>query len=267
MTLAQYWHCFVGVLTREWLRFWHQRTRLFGALVRPLLWLVVFAAGFRAVLGVSIIPPYETYITYQTYIAPGLCGMIVLFNSMQGALSMVYDRELGSMRVLLMSPLPRPFLLVTKLLSMGTVSIAQVYLFLLIARLLDVEPPAWGYLAVLPALLLTALMLGALGLLIATWVKQLENFAGVMNFVIFPMFFLSSALYPLWKMREANEILYWICAFNPFTHAVELIRFSLYAQWHTLSVAVTLGITVVLTATAVMGFRPERMSKGRPAPA
>ena len=167
MKAAHYWHCFVGIQTREWLRFWQQRTRFASALVRPLLWLVVFAAGFRAVLGISIIPPYQTYITYETYIAPGLCGMIILFNSMQGALSMVYDRELGSMRVLLMSPLPRPFLLVTKLLAMGVVSVGQVYVFLMLALLVDVEPPLWGYLAVFPALVLTSLMLGALGLLIA----------------------------------------------------------------------------------------------------
>ncbi len=258
MRPVHYWHCFVGIQTREWLRFWQQRTRFASALVRPLLWLVVFAAGFRAALGVSIIPPYQTYITYETYIVPGLCGMIVLFNSMQGALSMVYDRELGSMRVLLMSPLPRPFLLVTKLLAMGVVSIGQVYIFLLVARLFDVEPPAWGYLAVFPALLMAALMLGALGLLIATWVKQLENFAGVMNFVIFPMFFLSSALYPLWKMQEAGPWLYWLCQLNPFTHAVEAIRFSLYLQWNGTAVGITGAVTLVLAALATAGFRPQR---------
>ncbi|MDX1756820.1 MAG: ABC transporter permease [Marinobacter sp.] len=258
MTPMHYLHCFVAIQSREWRRFWQQRTRFASALVRPLLWLLVFAAGFRAVLGVSIIPPYQTYITYETYIAPGLCGMIILFNSMQGALSMVYDRELGSMRVLLMSPLPRPFLLVTKLLAMGLVSIGQVYVFLLIARLIDVEPPAWGYLAVLPALMLTALMLGALGLLIATWVKQLENFAGVMNFVIFPMFFLSSALYPLWKMQEASPWLYWLCQANPFTHAVETIRFALYLQWNGAAYFVTTGVTLVLAGLATAAFRPQR---------
>ncbi|MGO1232328.1 MAG: ABC transporter permease [Marinobacter sp.] len=258
MKAAHYWHCFVGIQTREWLRFWQQRTRFASALVRPLLWLVVFAAGFRAVLGISIIPPYETYITYETYIAPGLCGMIILFNSMQGALSMVYDRELGSMRVLLMSPLPRPFLLVTKLLAMGVVSIGQVYVFLLLALLVDVEPPLWGYLAVLPALILTSLMLGAFGLLIATWIKQLENFAGVMNFVIFPMFFMSSALYPLWRMNEASPWLYWICQFNPFTHAVEAIRFSLYLEWNPVAFGITTGVTVVFASLATAGFRPQR---------
>jgi hypothetical protein len=74
-----------------------------GGLVRPLMWLFVFAAGFRAALGLSIAPPYETYITYETYIVPGLAGMIQLFNGMQSSLSMVYDREMGSMRVLLSS--------------------------------------------------------------------------------------------------------------------------------------------------------------------
>ena len=259
--------CFRGILMRELLRFFQQRARFFSALVRPLLWLAVFAAGFRAALGVSIMPPYQTYMTYESYIAPGLCAMILLFNGMQSALSMVYDREMGSMRVLLMSPLPRPFLLLSRLLSIALVSVLQVVAFLAIARLFDVTPPWIGYLWALPAILLVAMMLGALGLVLASWIKVLENFAGVMNFVIFPLFFLSSALYPLWKMREANEFLYWICAVNPFTHAVELIRFSLYAQWHTLSIAVTLGTTTILTLLAVMGFRPERMSKARPGPA
>jgi ABC-2 type transport system permease protein len=258
MKPVHYWHCFVGIQLREWLRFWQQRTRFASALVRPLLWLVVFAAGFRAVLGISIIPPYQTYITYETYIAPGLCGMIILFNSMQGALSMVYDRELGSMRVLLMSPLPRPFLLVSKLLAMGVVSVGQVYVFLLMALFVDVEPPFLGYLAVLPALIVASLMLGALGLLIATWIKQLENFAGVMNFVIFPMFFLSSALYPLWKMREASEWLFWVCAWNPFSHGVELIRFALYQQGNSEALMIVSGVTLIAAVLAVRGFQPQQ---------
>ena len=94
-----------GILWREILRFVNQRERFLAALVRPLIWLFIFAAGFRSVLGVSITPPYDTYITYETYIVPGLVAMIQLFNGMQSSLSMVYDREMGSMRVLLTSPL------------------------------------------------------------------------------------------------------------------------------------------------------------------
>ncbi len=121
------------------LRFARQRGRFIAALVRPLVWLLVFAAGFRTVLGVSIVPPYETYVTYEVYIAPGLVAMIQLFNGMQSSLSMVYDREMGSMRILLVSPLPRWYLLLCKLLAGTLVSILQVYAFLMIAWLFGIE--------------------------------------------------------------------------------------------------------------------------------
>ena len=100
-----------AIVKREALRFFMQRSRFIAALVRPLVWLIVFAAGFRAALGLSITPPYQTYITYEIYIVPGLCGMIQLFNGMQSSLSLVYDREMGSMRLLLTSPQPRWWLL------------------------------------------------------------------------------------------------------------------------------------------------------------
>ena len=115
MSFTHYLRCFWGITSREGLRFVNQRERFLSALVRPLVWLLIFAAGFRSVLGISIIEPYETYILYEVYIAPGLIGMIQLFNGMQSSLSMVYDREMGSMRTLLVSPLPRWFLLVSKL--------------------------------------------------------------------------------------------------------------------------------------------------------
>ena len=123
---------FNGIVWRELLRFLQQRERFFAALVRPLIWLIIFAAGFRAALGVSIIPPYQTYITYDVYITPGLLAMIQLFNGMQSSLSMVYDREMGSMRVLLTTPLPRWFLLVSRLFAGVAVSLLQVYAFLLL---------------------------------------------------------------------------------------------------------------------------------------
>src|SRR6188472_374709 len=229
-TLAQYAICMAGIVWREGLRFLHQRERFVAALVRPLVWLFIFAAGFRQVLGVSIIPPYETYVLYEVYITPGLMLLIQLFNGMQSSLSMVYDREMGNMRTLLVSPLPRWYLLSCKLVAGTAVSLLQVYAFLAIAYFWEIEPPAIGYLTVLPALILSGLMLGALGMLISSMVKQLENFAGVMNFVIFPMFFASSALYPLWRILESSPMLYYVCQFNPFTHAVELIRFALYGK-------------------------------------
>jgi ABC-2 type transport system permease protein len=256
-TLAQYLICMQGIVWREALRFIHQRERFVSALVRPLVWLFIFAAGFRQVLGVSIIPPYETYVLYEVYIAPGLIAMIQLFNGMQSSLTMVYDRETGGMRTLLVSPFPRWWLLTSKLLAGTLVSILQVYAFLLIAWFWDIEAPPIGYLTLIPALLLCGFMLGSLGMLISSLIKQLENFAGIMNFVIFPMFFASSALYPLWRVQEGSPLLYYVCLFNPFTHAVELIRFALYGQINWISLGVVSGCATAFMIGAIWAYDPS----------
>lgn len=256
--LSAYLICFRGIVWREALRFLHQRERFVSALVRPLLWLFIFAAGFRQVLGVSITPPYQTYILYEVYITPGLVGMILLFNGMQSSLSMVYDRETGAMKTLLVSPLPRWFLLVSKLAAGVAVGIVQVYVFFAIAWFWEVQPHWTGYLTVLPALILTGLMLGSLGMLLSSLVKQLENFAGVMNFVIFPMYFASSALYPLWRVQESSPPLYTITLFNPFTHAVELVRFALYGEINWQALAVVIGCTIVFLGGAILAYDPAR---------
>jgi ABC-2 type transport system permease protein len=321
-----YWACFRGIVWREVLRFLHQRERFFSALVRPLVWLFIFAAGFRQVLGVSIIPPYETYVLYEVYVVPGLVGMILLFNAMQSSLSMVYDRETGAMRTLLVSPFPRSFLLLSKLIGGVAVAAIQAYVFLGIfyfweadipytahmallavpallfallilnaatemlsetfisrtivaATVLEIAilagaiyywqlpPPSMNYFTVLPALLLAGLMLGSLSLFISSVIKQLENFAGVMNFVIFPMFFASSALYPLWRIRESSPLLYEICLLNPFTYAVELIRFALYGQigarledgsLDLTNLYVVTAYTVFFLGAAVYAYNPSK---------
>ncbi len=309
MRLMHYLRALRGIMARELLRFVHQRERFVSALVRPLVWLFIFAAGFRSTLGVAIIPPYETYILYEVYITPGLLGMILLFNGMQSSLSMVYDREMGSMKTLLVCPLPRWYLLIDKLLAGVLVAVLQAYTFLLIAWFYDIqaplegylsvlpalvlsglmlgalglllssfvklayfweiEPPTkWGYLTVLPALALSGLMLGALGMLLSSLIKQLENFAGVMNFVIFPMFFLSTALYPLWKVQESSELLYTLASYNPFSQAVELIRFALYGQFNLYACIYTSVALIVFLIIAIIGYNPSRgmmQRKGGPA--
>ncbi len=298
--LSGYLACFNGIVWREILRYLHQRERFFSALVRPLIWLFIFAAGFRQTLGVSIIPPYESYVLYEEFIAPGLIGMILLFNAMQSSLSMVYDRETGAMRTLLVSPFPRWFLLLSKLLGGVSVALLQVYAFLFVAWFWDIvppkiseiklftmyDPPHWlgdgivgsvrepivtslfglpeflqsfaGYFTVIPALLIAGLMLGSLSLFMSSVIKQLENFAGVMNFVIFPMFFASSALYPLWRIREASPLLYEVCRLNPFTYCVELIRFALHGQIDTVSLAVVVACTLFFLSAAVYAYNPSK---------
>jgi len=165
---------------------------------------------------------------------------------------------MGSMRILLTCPLPRWFLLLSKLLAGTAVSILQVYVFLAIAWCYEIRPPLQGYGWVLPALILSGLMLGALGLLLSSVIKQLENFAGVMNFVIFPLFFMSSALYPLWKIKESSALLYRLAEYNPFSQAVELIRFALYGQFNQQACGYTLLAFIVFMTLAILGYNPSK---------
>lgn len=248
-----------AVVGREINKFMRQPSRLASALVRPLLWFVVFSAGFHNVFGVSIVPPYETYVTYQEYMVPGLLAMVALFNGMQSSLSMVYDREMGVMRLLLTAPLPRGWLLAFKLLAGTCLSMLQMGVFLLIALAFGVTL-TWVH---LPLLLLAmawgATLLAAQGLMLSVYIKQLENFAGTMNFVIFPMFFISPALFPLWKLEESGT--WWLlilAQWNPFTHVVEMMRFAMYGQGNLLSWSVVMAGTIVFFGLAWWGYDPQR---------
>lgn len=248
-----------AIAGRELHKFLRQPGRLISSLVRPTLWLVVFAAGFQNVFGVAIMPPYETYVEYRVYMVPGLAMMVCLFNGMQSSLAMVYDREMGVMRLLLTAPLPRAYLLACKLLGTTFLSVLQVLAFFALALLFGIDLSMAQMAMALPVVALGALMLSALGLMLSVYIKQLENFAGTMNFVIFPMFFLSTALYPLWKMEESGaQWIYVLTRFNPFTHAIEALRFALYGQIELTSLAVVAASTIVFYLIAAVGYDPQR---------
>ena len=253
--------CLNGILWREFLRFLHQRGRFFAALVRPLVWLFIFAAGFRAVLGVSIIPPYETYILYEVYITPGLVGddpavqrhAIVAVDGLRPRDGL--DARAAGQPVAALVPA------LSKLVAGVPCRCC---------RSMSSSPSpgsgrssrrSLGYLTVLPALMLAGLMLGALGLLLSSVIRQLENFAGVMNFVIFPMFFASLGALPA-VADEGSEpaALSRSASLNPFTHAVELIRFALYGQLNSTALAVLCGCTALFMVGAVLATIPRAAS-------
>jgi ABC-2 type transport system permease protein len=275
-------HAFIAlraIVGREVFKFTQQYGRLVSALVRPLLWLAVFAAGFRNVFGVAIVEPYDTYIPYDVYIAPGLIGMVLLFNGMQSSLAMVYDREMGMMRLLLTAPLPRWWLLFSKLFATAALSLLQAIAFIAIAWLIGTQLPVFGgesfslihTIHVIASMIFAAIMLAGLGLLLSVHIKQLENFAGTMNFVIFPMYFMSTALYPLWKLEESGaNWVFQIARFNPFTYAVEWMRFAMYDKDPGVAPYVVIGCALAFFALAAWGYDPQRgmgnlAKKGGPA--
>ena len=248
-----------AITGREVHKFLRQPGRLASSLVRPLLWMVVFAAGFRQMPDLGEVMPFNPDLDYRLYMVPGLALMVCLFNGMQSSLAMVYDREMGVMRLLLTAPLPRGYLLACKLAGGAFLSVLQALAYMIIVVVWGIGLSPWQVLTALPALVLGALMLSAFGLMLSVYIKQLENFAGTMNFVIFPMFFLSSALYPIQRMQNAGaEWIYQVSSFNPFTHAVEALRYALYGKIAPLSLAVVVVSSLVFYLVAAAGYDPQR---------
>ena len=243
------------IIEREFARFVSQRTRLISALIRPLFWLFVVAAGIKSMTTGEAQPAYLNEQPYDVYVVPGLLAMMCLFNGMQSSLAMVYDRESGAMKVLMTAPLSHVRALIFKLVAVTLVSLIQTYLFIAIAITTGVNLSWTAALTALPAITLTAFSLSLYGLILASRFRGLENFAGVMNFVIFPTFFLSSALYPLDQLRASNELIYWVSVANPFTHLTEMIRFGLHGIAMTETGWIATITLLILTPLAANLFR------------
>ena len=237
--LGNYLVCLHGILVREGLRFLNQRERFISSLVQAAALAVHlrrrFPPGARrldhpalqdlcALRGLHHARPLRHDPAFQRHAVVAVDGLRPRDGQHAHAAGQPLSRA-GSCWSRSCSPA-------------SSCRSRRSMLFLAIAWFWGVKAPPLGYLMVLPALFLAGLMLGALGLLLSSMIKQLENFAGVMNFVIFPMYFASPALYPLWRIQEASPLLYKICLANPFTYAVELIRFAFYGQVEWISLAV-----------------------------
>ena len=267
MYFYHFFTAFIGLSIREIKKFSMQKGRLFSAIVRPALWLFVFAAGVGSAKGVDpgILNFYPIQnINYFEYITPGLLGMVLLFSGMQSSLSMVYDREMGVMKILLTTPLPRWYLLVSKLFAGTILSVIQAYCFLIICLpIIYLNTPfvtnISGWIIAFPCIFIFSLMLGALGLLLSVYIKQLENFAGTMNFVIFPMFFISSALYPLWRLLDNGALfVYYLAKINPFTYGVEMVRAASQGKIYYEGILVVIVCTLIFILLAIFGYNPQK---------
>lgn len=204
-----------AIIGRDLARMLRQRGRLVSAMVRPMIWLFVIGAGFGTVL--------EQFGRgdYQQFMVPGVLSMVLLFGSVLASLSLVYDKESGVMRMLIIAPFPHYWIILARTLSAAVVGLCHAVL--LMALLVPL-----GYLGIPhnPTLLVigllgTALMSAALGSLIAVFSRTLENFAVIMNFFIFPTFFLSGALYPI---DHLPALLQWVTRINPFSYGVDVLK-------------------------------------------
>lgn len=248
----------VAVVVREFTRFFRQHGRLVSTFARPLLWLVVVGAGFERII------PTEGTVSYLQFLLPGIFGMVILFSTMLSALSTVHDREFGPIRMLLIAPVQRWVAVLAKTVSSTLIGVFQALLLLPLIWILGLRPTPVQLLQLAGAFVLCSLALSGVGMVIASRVRSIENFAGVMNFLMFPMFFLSSALYPA---ELLPGFLQPFVRADPLTYGIDLMRDALLSGLYVgnfgsdytsrFDIAVLVSMSVVLFALAALLFGEE----------
>ena len=246
-----------AIVRRDLSRVFRQKSRIIGGLARPFMWLLLVGSGYNAIARVP------GAASYQEFVFPGLIVMAALFGGMLTAMSTVYDREFGMLRLMLASPAGIPTLLAGRAFAATAIGTLQGGVVLLFAPFLISTTPD-ALIAAAAVLILTALTSSVVGLMIAAPMQTLENFAGIINVVLFPMLFLSGALYPA---RELPLVLHIGARVNPVTYAVDLMRGAMgqRMEFGLATSAVALGIvTAVAFVLAVLLFDPERRLRRAP---
>ena len=206
------------IVLREFIRFFRQRGRLVVSIARPLIWLFIVGSGFTHLIDVS------TGALYIQFILPGIIGMTILFSSIFSTISVVWDREFGFLREMLVSPVSRVTIVLGKLISGTALSVFQGSVLLIVAPFIGLDVGPGEFLAVMLLMVLLAVSITSLGLFIASFLTSLEGFNVIMNFIVLPMFFLSGALYPVEALPPAIRVFSYI---NPLSYGVDSFKHML----------------------------------------
>ena len=246
-----------GVYTiwyRDILRFWHDKLRMIGSITLPLLFLVVFGSGLSSRMG--FLGPG---IDFTKFIFPGIIGMTVLMSSFMAGVSVVWDREFGFLKEVLVAPISRFSVAVGKALGAATVAMLQGIVILLFAPLIGISFSALTVLALLPLMFLLAASMGSLGILLATRIRSMEAFQAVMQMLMFPMVFLSGVFFPVEELPVWMGVLVKI---NPATYGIAPLRqvvlgksldssFSISVLGHTMSIWDNVAVLAVFGVTMI----------------
>lgn len=250
------WSAVYGIVARDLTRSTRQTSRLLGGVARPFMWLLLVGTGFNAITRL------ESGLPYPAFVFPGIVTMAALFGGALTAISTVYDREFGMLRLMLASPAGIPAVLAGRAIAAALVGMLQGGIVLAFAPLvLDLAPWRWPPAAC--ALAAVTAMSAMLGLLIAARLRSVENFAGIINVVLFPLLFLSGALYPTVGLPPALLVL---ARANPVTYAVDLLRHALgqpAERAFAVDLAVVIGTTVAAFVVTAVLFDPEQRFIGR----
>jgi len=209
----------VSIWQRELIRFFRERTRSTTSLVQPLLYLLVFGTGLGAAVRRSAVGG-----NYRIFLLPGVIVMTALFTSMMSGMSVVWDREFGFLKEILVAPVSRPSVIAGKVSGGATTASMQGLAILIFSPIIGLHLNVLHVLKVIPALILFALSVNLLGVAIASRTQTMQTFFVIQNFVMLPLFFLSGAVFPI------NTVPAWLRALatiDPATYAVDSIRRAL----------------------------------------
>lgn len=245
--MGEFWAVYILWL-RELKRYWYDKVRIVASLGQPILFLFV--------LGTALSPTFKgpNGISFAEFIFPGVVSMTVLFTSIFSSVSIVWDREFGFLREVLVAPISRWSIVAGKALGGSTVAVLQGTLMLAMSLLIGVHLSFLIVIKSLIVMFLIALAMTSLGIVIAARMKEMEGFQMVVNFFIMPLFFLSGALFPLDRLPKWLSILTHI---DPLTYGVDLLRgiiIGIHVFPPMLDLAVLVGFIFIMFSIAVIEF-------------
>jgi ABC-2 type transport system permease protein len=202
---------------REIKRYLRDRARIVSSFVQPLLWLLIFGTGLRAFSG-----NLGGSLTYQQYIFPGIMGQTLLFTSMFMGISVIWDREFGFLKEILVAPISHLSIFLGKMLGDSTDAVIQGTIVFVLGLLLGITLNPLIFLEALPVMILITFGLVSVGLTVASFIESLESFGLIQSFINLPLFFLSGAVFPIGT--GAPTWLQIASKFDPLTYGVNALR-------------------------------------------
>jgi len=236
---------------RDLTRFLRDRSQVLGAIARPVLWLVFMGKGLSSSVHLS------GGLSYQHFVFAGAIAMAVLFAGTFQGVTIIWDREFGFLKEVLVAPISRVTIVLGKTLSGTAVTVVQGCLTLLFAPIVGLHIGVTSFAALVGVIAVLSLGMSAMGVVLATRMQTFEGFGIISNFVIMPLYFLSGGVFPVESLPGWMAILVRI---NPVTYGVDLMRHAL-AQPAVfglgLDLAVLLGFAATMVALALVWFRRE----------
>jgi len=243
------------ICLREFKKFFREKSRLLGTLARPVLWLFVVGNGMSA-----LIRPQMGF-SYLQFIFPGMIGMTILFASIFSSISIVWDREFGFMKEMLVAPISRLSIVIGKAISGTAISVAQAVIILILIPFLGIRLTTLQFAEVVAVSILVSFCITSIGILIAARLTSFDGFNIIMNFLVMPMFFLSGAMYPVSSMPHTLRQLTHI---NPLTYGIDAFKHVLLRNSTpplgpefplSTDLFIVTAISVIMLTLAALSFR------------